>query len=337
MTSTGPDESAWAAAVAAVERQALDAKVLLICHVNPDGDALGSMLGFGLGLLRRGHTNVQAVFPGPLFIAEPFQGLPGLDLLVAEGDACPEPDLVVCFDAASQARLGGLVDRLERAGVSIVLDHHASNPGFGDIPLVDPAAAATSVVAAQLLDRLGVELDAAIAECLYVALVTDTGSFRFALTTPAVHELAARLVATGLRPEEISQRVLDSRPFGAIKLFGDVLSRAELEPAAAGGVGLVWTFATLEDLIRHKQEPYVMEALIEAVRGAAEADVACVFKQVAEREWSVSMRSKGARDVSRVAVSLGGGGHRLAAGYSCAGTLADVVEALRAELTLASS
>jgi phosphoesterase RecJ-like protein len=178
-----------------------------------------------------------------------------------------------------------------------------------------------------------VPLDAEIAECLYVALATDTGSFRFDMTTPAVHELAARLIATGIKPAEISRQIFDTRPYGSIRLYGDVLSRAELEPDAAGGAGLVWTYATLDDLTRHHQSPYVLEALIDSVRCAAEADVSCVVKQVGEREWAVSMRSKGAVDVSRVAVALGGGGHRLAAGFTGRGATArDVVAAIRAEL-----
>ncbi|GGK27778.1 phosphoesterase [Pilimelia terevasa] len=326
----------WRAAVDAVRALPPDAAVLLVCHVNPDGDALGSMLGVGLALRAAGFTRLQATFPGPSTLPVPFRQIPGLELLVDEDDAVAAPDLLMCFDAASPARLGRLAGRLETAGVSVVLDHHASNGGFGTLPLIDPHAAATSVVAAELLRRLDYPLDARIAECLYIALVTDTGSFKFDLTTPAVHELAARLLRTGLRPGEISQRVLDSRPFGAVRLFGDALSRAELEPAAAGGAGLVWAYVTLADLATHRQEPYVMEALIDSVRGAAEADVACVLKQLGEREWSVSLRSKGARDVAAVAVALGGGGHRLAAGFTGRGTRDEVLARLRESLATAS-
>ena len=191
---------------------------------------------------------------------EPFRTLPGLDLLVPDDQAVADPDLVICFDVAAGSRLGGLIDRLERAPASVVLDHHASNTWFGAGPTWSiRRAAATSVVAVQLLDRLGVTLDAEIAECLYVALATDTGSFKFDMTTPEVHELAARLIATGIRPGDIARQVFDTRPFGAIKLYGEVLGRARLEPAAAGGVGLVWTYATQEDLRRHDQQPYVLE------------------------------------------------------------------------------
>ncbi|MGH3683364.1 MAG: DHH family phosphoesterase [Natronosporangium sp.] len=322
----------WSAAVEAVKALPPDASVLLVCHVNPDGDAIGSMLGVGLGLRSLGFERVQATFPGPLEVPEPFAGLPGLSLLVPAEAATPAPDLMMCFDAASASRLGELADRVGTAGVTVALDHHTSYTGFGTVHLVDPTAAATAVVAEELLARLGVTLDAPIAECLYVALATDTGSFKFDMTTPAVHQLAARLIATGIRPAEISRQVFDTRPFGAVRLYGDVLTRTRLEPAAAGGRGLVWTYATLDDLERHQQRPYVLEPLIDAVRCTAEADVSCVVKQTGAGEWAVSMRSKGGSDVSAVAVALGGGGHRLAAGFTGYGELADVVDAIRAKL-----
>jgi phosphoesterase RecJ-like protein len=340
-----PRESDWSAAVAAIRDLAPTGRVLLICHINPDGDALGSMLGFALGLrrfvelgaARRGRLGssapaLQATFPGEFDVPEPFAELPGIDLLVPEEQAYEDPELVIVFDVAAESRLGGLVNRLSLARETIVLDHHASNTGFGGIQLVDPQAAATSVVAEQLLARLDVPLDPQIAECLYVALATDTGSFRFDMTTPRVHEMAARLIATGIRPGEISRRIFDSRPFGAMKLFAEVLARAALDPTAAGGHGMVWTYATLDDLRRHGQRPYVMDALIDPVRTVAEADVAVLVKQAGEAEWAVSLRSKGAVDVSRVAVAMGGGGHRLAAGFTGHGAPGDVVVAVRNQL-----
>ncbi|ABP53840.1 DHH family phosphoesterase [Salinispora tropica] len=328
-----PVEADWTAAVAAVRAVPTAGRVLLVCHVNPDGDALGSMLGFALGLRRLGLRQVQAAFPGPQRLPEPLRGLPGEQLLVPAAEAVADPDLLISFDAASESRLGELADRLTTAGSTLVLDHHASNPGFGAVNLVDPRAAATSVLVDELLNRLGVPLDAEIAECLYVALTTDTGSFRFAATTAAVHRFAARLLATGIRPGDISLRVLDTRPFGAVQLSAEVVGRARLEPGAADGHGLVWTWATQDDLARHGQPAYVLEALIDSVRCTAEADVSCVVKQTADSEWAVSLRSKGAVDVSRVAVALGGGGHQLAAGFTGRGSVDEVVEAIRRELT----
>jgi phosphoesterase RecJ-like protein len=321
----------FAAAAGVIREIAPAGRILLICHVNPDGDALGSMLGFGLGLRRLGASQLQATFPGEFELPAPYAQLPGRDLLVPSSDAWADPDLVIVFDVAAESRLGVLVDRLQ-GRPAVVLDHHASNTGFGTVRLVDPHAAATSVVCEQLLDRLDVPLDREIAECLYVALATDTGSFKFDMTTPRVHEMAARLLATGISPAEISRRIFDSRPFGAMKLFGEVLGRAALDPTAAGGHGMVWTWATLDDLRRHGQRPYVLDALIDPVRTVAEADVSVVVKQLEGTVWAVSLRSKGAVDVSAVAVALGGGGHRLAAGFTGHGTPGEVMIAVREQL-----
>jgi phosphoesterase RecJ-like protein len=306
--------------------------VLLVCHVNPDGDALGRMLGFGLGLRQLGFTQVVATFPEPYEVPPVFSFLPGQDLLVPPADVPPTPDLGVSFDAASVNRVGELAPVLRSAGTWMVLDHHATNPGFGDIQLIDPRAAATSLVASRLLEALSVVLDRNIATNLYVALSTDTGSFRYDLTTAEVHLLAARLVEAGARPAEVSLRVFDTRPFAAIELLMTVLGRAELDPAAASGAGLVTAYATLDDLERTGQPVGVLESFVDVLRTAEEADVACLVKPVAEDRWAVSLRSRGATDVSAVAVALGGGGHRLAAGLTGQGTLSEVLAAVRGRL-----
>ncbi len=330
---TSPLDGELEMAAAAVRATDRDAAVLLVCHVNPDGDALGSMLGFGLGLRQLGFTRVIATFPEPFEVASVFGFLPGQDLLVHPAAAPDRPDLAISFDAASVTRLGELAPALQAAPVWIMLDHHASNQGFGGIRLVDPMAAATSLVAARLLDRLGVAYDRDIATNLYVALTTDTGSFRFDLTTPAVHELAARLVRAGARPAEVALRVFDSRPFAALQLLTVVLARAELDPTAARGEGLVSAYATLADLERYGQPPNVLESFMDVLRTTEEADVSCLVKPVAEGRWAVSLRSRGRTDVSQVAVALGGGGHKLAAGFTGSGTAADVLAAVRAKLS----
>ena len=251
-SADGPTEGDWAAAVAAVRELAPTGKVLLICHVNPDGDALGSMLGFALGLRRLGVESMQATFPGPLEVPEPFGALPGLDLLVPEADAVEDPDLVLCFDAASASRLGA-AGRPARPGAGL---------GGARPPRLQRRGSAGSTSSTRTrrrprwwprscCGRLDVPLDAEIAECLYVALATDTGSFRFDMTTPAVHEMAARLIATGIKPGEISRRIFDTRPFGAVRLFGDVLQpRRRSSRRRPAGTGMVWTYATLDDLAR---------------------------------------------------------------------------------------
>ncbi|HEX6076051.1 MAG TPA: bifunctional oligoribonuclease/PAP phosphatase NrnA [Micromonosporaceae bacterium] len=322
-------EDAWRAAVAAIRGAG---RLLLVCHVNPDGDALGSMLGCALGLRSLG-LRVQATFPGPQELPEVFTGtLRGMELLVPPERVDPDPDVLVTFDAASAERVGEFADRMADVDHAIVLDHHASNPGFGTINLVDPTAAATAMLVDELLRRLGVPLDRDIGQCLYVALSTDTGSFKYQATTPQVHAFAARLLAVGVDQYETSRRLFDTRPFGALKIFGEALGRVRLEPDAVDGAGFVWTYTTLDDLSRHSQQPYVLESLIDVVRTAAEADVACVAKQVADRTWAVSLRSRGAVDVAGIAMALGGGGHPYAAGFTGQGELSEVVAAIRAGL-----
>jgi phosphoesterase RecJ-like protein len=315
-----------------VARAPRDSIVLLVCHVNPDGDALGSMLGFGLGLRQLGFANVYATFPEPFALADTFGFLPGLELLGPPAQAPRVPDLAVSFDAASVDRLGELAPMLGAARAWLSVDHHASNPGFGSVSLVDPAAAATAVLVADLLDRLGVVFDLGISTCLYTGLVTDTGSFKFDATTADVLTLAARFVAAGVRPAQVAREVFDTRPFAAIQLLSEVLARAELDPAAAGGKGLVTAYATIADLERHGQPWQVLEGFMDVVRTAREADVSCLVKPVAPGQWAVSLRSKGGTDVAAVAVALGGGGHRLAAGFTGYGEVADVVAAIRDEL-----
>jgi bifunctional oligoribonuclease and PAP phosphatase NrnA len=321
-------------AAKAVADVAPDAVILLACHVNPDGDALGSMLAFGLGLRRLGYTAVRASFPEPYGVPEVFRFLPGLDLLVAPAAAPAAPALAVSFDAASPARLGALTHALAAAPTWIMLDHHLSNVGFGSVRLVDPAAAATAVVAADLLDRLGVDLDRDIATCLYVGLATDTGSFRFDTTTPAVLQLAARLVTAGAQPAEVARRVFDTRPFAAIRLLAAVLDRVVLEPGAARGLGLISAYATAAELDQYGQSVQALESFMDVIRTAAEADVACLLKPVGPDEWAVSLRSRGGTDVAAVAVALGGGGHRLAAGFTGRGGAGDVLAAVRERLDL---
>jgi phosphoesterase RecJ-like protein len=315
-----------------VARVRRDAVILLVCHVNPDGDALGSMLGFGLGLRQLGFTEVRASFPEPFTLAEPFRFLPGLDLLVAPADAPVQPDLGVSFDASSVDRLGELSAGLEAAKDWLVIDHHASNTGFGSVRLVDPDAAATAVLAAHLLDRLEVTFDRDIATCLYTGIVTDTGSFKFDATSPEVFTLASRLVSAGVKPAEVARQVFDTRPFAALRLLGDVLARTELEPTAIGGLGLVTAYATEADLARHGQPWQALEAFMDILRTAEEADVACLVKPVGGGTWTVSLRSKGGTDVAAVAVALGGGGHRLAAGFTGYGEATDVLDTVREQL-----
>ena len=220
---------------------------------------------------------------------------------------------------------------LDGAVTSVVVDHHASNPGFGALQLIDPAAPATVTLVADLLDDLGVALDQQLATCLYAGLAPDTGSFRFGSTRPRTHELAARLLATGIDHAAISRRLFDTAPFGLLGLLSVVTGRAVLEPEV--GAGLVWTWSSTAEAAEHGLPGEQLEALVDVVRSAEEADVACVLKGQDDGTWSVSLRSRGGTDLARIAMELGGGGHTLAAGYTSTLDREGTIAALRDRLT----
>jgi phosphoesterase RecJ-like protein len=240
---------------------------------------------------------------------------------------------MVTFDTGSTDRLGSLADRVTAATDVLVVDHHQSNTRFGTVNLVDPTAAATAVVVVELLDRLGWELTAEIAAPVYTGLVTDTGSFKYVATTPAVHQLAARLLATGIRHDVISREIWDTAPFGYVQLLGAVCARATLDREAVKGLGLVWTTVTQEDLASYGLALSDVEGVIDVIRVSREAEVAAVLKRdPADGLLKVSLRSKGAIDVGAVCVALGGGGHRFAAGFTSDSSLDVTLAGLRAAL-----
>lgn len=305
-------------------------EIALACHISPDGDALGSMLALGLAL-RAAGKRVTASFGERRFrVPRLLRFLPGQELLTEPADYPAVPELMITFDVPIVDRLGILAGNAVKARELIVVDHHPSNTGFGTLNLVDPAAAATAVLAEELLRRLGLPIDRAIATCLYAGLVTDTGSFRHSSTTSGVHLMAARLVATGLNPEEIARELWDRSPFGYLRVLGVVLDRVTLEPEV--GEGLVWTFVTRADRVAYGLPYDEVEGIIDVIRRTDEADMAVILKEDDDGAWQVSTRSKGAVDVARVATALGGGGHTKAAGFTSHLPVEQTMASLRALL-----
>ncbi|MDR8415151.1 bifunctional oligoribonuclease/PAP phosphatase NrnA [Nonomuraea sp. 3-1Str] len=303
----GVPEAAWERAVELISRAD---EIALACHVSPDGDALGSMLATGF-VLRSLGKRVVASFGDRRFAVPRLLGfLPGQDMLSPPQDFPAAPELMITFDSASSDRLGLLGANAAAARELIVVDHHPSCSGFGTLGLISPKAAATAMLAEQLIYRLGGTLDRDIATCLYAGLVTDTGSFRHSSTSPAAHEMAARLVATGLRTDEIARELWDRSPFGYLKVLAAALDRVKLED------GLVWTYVTRVDRAAYGLPYSELEGVIDIVRRADEAEVAVVCKEDDDGAWQVSTRSKGAVDVAAVCTAMGGGGHHNAAGFT---------------------
>ena len=313
--------------------------VALVCHVEPDGDALGSMLALQRFLQLRGASTVASYGSSgaahePLAIPPQYTFLPGLDGLVSADDFPSAPDLLIAFDTASIDRLGTLRSTVAAAGCVIVIDHHARGEAFGDVRLCDENAAATAQLVDRLIGYMGGELDQAMATCLYVALVTDTARFQYANTTPEVMELGARLISYGIDHAAINRQVWSAHSFGYLKVLGRAMDRATLVPEA----GLAWTSLHQHDLADLGIAMQETEGLIDVLHGLEAAECALICKEQPangseQPTWKASLRSKGAVDVGHVAARLGGGGHRFSAGFTATGELHDVVDRVTAELS----
>lgn len=288
-------------------------RVALACHVGPDGDALGSMLALALAMENAGKE-VVASFGSPFAIPPNLAFLP-IDHLVPPGDFPEAPELMVVLDTGSADRIGELAANATRAGTLIVIDHHVTNEGFGDIAVVDPGAAATGELVYRILGILGWEVTPVVAQCLLTALITDTGRFQYANTTSQTHEIAAALVAAGAEPNVIGRHVYEEAPFGYLKAAGLAMGRAELDPERR----VVSTVVTEEDLETTGIDWGDTENLIDLLRLAVEADTAVLVKGHADGRVKVSLRSRGDTDVGGLAAAMGGGGHRLAAGFTTEG------------------
>lgn len=326
--------ASWAAAV-----QLLGAArtATLVCHVAPDGDALGSMLALAR-VLRSQGTDVTCTWGDETWAVPASYGwLPDIDRVVAPSAVGDAGDVLVVLDTASRDRLGVLGRLADTAPQLVVVDHHAHNSGLGGVQLIDPSAAATAVVVEELVRRLGVPLDPEAATLLYVGLVTDTGSFQHPVTTPAVHGVAARLLAAGADPSVIARRLWGTRSYGFNTVLGAALTRLRLEQQAADGRGWVWTWTTAQDLLDAGLALDEIEPVIDVVRATQEADVAAVFKQDVDGSFRVSTRSRGGTDVGAVCAALGGGGHRLAAGFTSHDDVGTTAQRLRDELATASA
>jgi len=308
--------------------------VALACHVEPDGDALGSMLALA-GFLESRGVAVTASFgtagpdaPAALVVPPQYSFLPGLERLVHARDFPASPDVMVVLDCGSPDRLGSLRGAAERAGTVIVVDHHASGTAFGDVRLLDGCAAATAVLVEELIRRAGATVDTDAATCLYVGLVTDTGRFQHASTTPAVMQLAGRLLEAGIDHVGISRQVWETHSLGYLKVLGRALDRAQLIPAA----GLLWTEVRVADLAEHGIAPAETEGVIDVLRGLEAARCTMVCKEQPDGSWKVSLRGRDGLDVGRLCAALGGGGHAYAAGFTTSAPLDDVVADVAAQL-----
>jgi bifunctional oligoribonuclease and PAP phosphatase NrnA len=302
-------------------------RFVVAAHENPDGDALGSMLATTLGLRATGKDAVMflsgtAPTPGEYRFLD-------LDGLCRELPGDVGERVLLAVDCANERRIGPDNDPVERPKLVLNVDHHHDNSRFGDVNLVVDEASSTSEIVRDILRELDVALTPAIAEALYVGLVTDTGRFQYTNTTPKALRLAAELVETGADVHGIFRHVYETVQFAKLKLLARALERAEL---FAGG-GLVVSYLLKEDFAAvGAEEPY-SEGIIDSLRAVEGSEMVALIREPPRNEGParrVSLRSsRDEVDVSAIAREVGGGGHRQAAGFSSELPIAEIVEFLK--------
>ena len=290
----------------------------VLSHVRPDGDALGSQLALALSLQELGKTVRVWNEDGML---EKYSFLPHAELLTKPPATKEDVDLVVALDTAVQTRLGTALDAVGSAKMTINIDHHPSNPAYGDLVYVDPASPATGQILFELIADQKLPLTKEIAENLYVAISTDTGSFQYPNTTARTFEIAAELIRTGVDVGRVSQLLYENYPRRRIELLRELLGTMRFE-----GKGRVASFSlSLEMAKRLGVLPEDNEGLIDHLRAIQGVIVAVFFEELPDGKVRVSMRSKSEKaDVCAICMKFGGGGHTLAAGARVRGTLAEV-------------
>ncbi len=303
--------------------------VVVVGHINPDGDALGSVFAITAALRAIGVEAIptwgarhDGEAPAPLEDAW-ARFLPATERVVAPAELPDTVDVVVSCDTAAASRLGTARPVLDRAGTVVVVDHHAVGDGFGDIRVVDEQASCTGVLALRLIDALGVTVTPGIAAAVYLALLTDTGRFSFASTTPEDHRVAARLLEAGADHTAVARAVYDSASRGYLDLVGVVTGRAQITD------DVVASWVTQEDLSRTGTGEHEPDGLIDLLRKVDGVDVTCFLRQTTAGTWRSSLRSRGAVDVAEIAHGLGGGGHRMAAGFTGHGDPQTIVDEVR--------
>jgi bifunctional oligoribonuclease and PAP phosphatase NrnA len=289
-------------------------RFILSSHVRPDGDAIGSQLAMAFALGRLGKevrlVNRDAP-PAPLMV---FPGVSRIEVASRIDDA---GDAVIVLECGELSRTG--VEGLER-GFVINIDHHLGNTSYGALNWFDPTAAACGEMVFELVRELGVQLTPDIATHVYIAILTDTGSFHYSSISPRTFDICRQCVEAGIDPPAIARAIFDSNNLGRLKLFGAVLSKMELD--ASGRVATVYVDQKLANECGGTYED--TEGIVNLPLTVKEIEAVAFFKEAATDDWRVSMRSKGEVDVNAIAQEFGGGGHKNASGCTATGKFEDL-------------
>lgn len=289
---------------------------VLISHVRPDGDAIGSQIALGAALIAAGKS-VHLINEDGL--PENLAFLEGSELIQTPPAEPLDIEVAIALDTATKPRLGEhALHAASRAKLWINIDHHVSNPRYGDLNLIDSTSPATGQILYDLITTLGLPMPTASRDAIYVAVSTDTGSFQYPATTARTYDMAADLIRRGLDVGTLNSRTYDEHPYRRLELMRALLNTLERSP---DGRVAHWE---LRDEVRTTLalRPEDSEGLIDIIRAIRGVQVAVFFEELPDGKIRVSMRSKDRRvDVCQIALAFGGGGHALAAGIRMSGPL----------------
>ncbi len=298
-------------------------RALMLGHVHPDADVLGTLLALGAALEDAGWS---VTCGGPHPVPESLGFLPGAERYETLARVEGRFDLAVLTDCPDADRTEGLIDGARKSAQTVVnIDHHPDNRRYGGVNWVDPGAAATGEMVYALLVALGLPVKPGIATSLFTAIHTDTGSFRYSNVTPRTFRIAADLVAAGAEPAFVSNQIYERRPPDALRQLGQVLSRVEISDD-----GRIAWLALPAGLVR---DTFVeAEELVNYPRSIATTKVAAFLREQKDGTVKVSLRAKGEVDVNRIAARFGGGGHANAAGCTVRGPLSAATDEVLAAI-----
>ena len=300
-------------------------RFVLTSHARPDGDAVGSALAC-CQILREMGKNAEVVLHDG--VPRIYQPLPFADR-VRQADAVNgnyEAAIILECDSVQRTRLSGLENQF-----LISIDHHLSGRPFAHVNWIDPSAVATAEMVYKLAREAGVKITPEIATCLYTAVLTDTGSFMFEGTNEHTFDLARELVRAGANPAHCARNIYFGHSTAKMRLLGAALSNLHREGP------LAWIWITQEQMDRFEAREEDCEGLVNYALSIQDVEVAAFFRELPDKRYRVSLRSKGQLNVASVAERFGGGGHQCASGCSLEGPLSIAVARVLAQLRSTNS
>lgn len=298
--------------------------ILMVSHVRPDGDAIGSLLALGRAMEYMGK---RVTLYNESSLPAILRFLPNSKSIVNEIDDLDRFDTVVALDCSNMERVGSIAEKFDHVPALINIDHHLTNTGFGDYVLIDAQASSTGEILYRLIKEMDIPFDKTIASAIYTAIFTDTGSFRFQNTNRAAFAICGEMVGYGVDTYKVARKLFETQSLARLKLLNMVVDTIDISDNGKVSV-MILTQEMLEETGTQVED---INGLVNYAKHIEDVQVAALIQET-RRQWLkddfktyyISLRSKGTVDVSTLAAAFGGGGHHTAAGFTARSTIAEL-------------